>query len=67
MAYIGNTVQNQGFAPAVDYFNGDGVTVTLHPHLDSALGQYVYILNTVSDPFGLVSKVGQTLNVNVTL
>lgn len=28
MAYIGNTVQNQGFAPAIDYFNGDGVTVT---------------------------------------
>ena len=28
MAYIGNTVQNQGFSPAVDYFNGDGVTVT---------------------------------------
>jgi len=28
MAYIGNTVQNQGFAPAVDYFNGDGTTVT---------------------------------------
>ena len=28
MAYIGNTVQNQGFAPAVDYFSGNGVTVT---------------------------------------
>jgi hypothetical protein len=28
MAYIGNTVQNQGFSPAVDYFNGDGTTVT---------------------------------------
>jgi len=28
MAYIGNTVQTQGFAPAVDYFNGDGTTVT---------------------------------------
>ncbi len=28
MPYIGNTVQNQGFAPAVDYFNGDGTTVT---------------------------------------
>lgn len=28
MAFIGNSVQNQGFAPAVDYFNGDGTTVT---------------------------------------
>jgi hypothetical protein len=28
MPYIGNTVQNQGFSPAVDYFNGDGTTVT---------------------------------------
>ena len=28
MAYIGNTVQTQGFAPAVDYFSGNGVTVT---------------------------------------
>jgi hypothetical protein len=28
MAYIGNTVQNQGFAPAIDYFSGNGVTVT---------------------------------------
>jgi len=28
MAYIGNTVANQGFSPAVDYFNGDGTTVT---------------------------------------
>lgn len=28
MAYIGNTVQNQGFSPAVDYYNGDGTTVT---------------------------------------
>ena len=28
MPYIGNTVQTQGFAPAIDYFNGNGVTVT---------------------------------------
>lgn len=28
MPFIGNSVQNQGFAPAVDYYNGDGVTVT---------------------------------------
>jgi len=28
MPYIGNTVQNQGFAPAIDYFSGNGVTVT---------------------------------------
>lgn len=28
MPFIGNSVQNQGFAPAVDYFNGDGTTVT---------------------------------------
>jgi hypothetical protein len=28
MAYIGNTVENQGFTPAIDYFNGNGVTVT---------------------------------------
>jgi hypothetical protein len=28
MPYIGNTVQNQGFSPAVDYFDGDGTTVT---------------------------------------
>jgi hypothetical protein len=28
VAYIGNNIQNQGFSPAVDYFNGDGTTVT---------------------------------------
>ena len=28
MAYIGNNVQVQGFTPAIDYFNGDAVTVT---------------------------------------
>ena len=28
MPFIGNSVTTQGFAPAVDYFNGDGVTVT---------------------------------------
>jgi len=28
MPYIGNTVQNQGFTPAIDYFSGNGVTVT---------------------------------------
>lgn len=28
MPYIGNTVQTQGFTPAIDYFSGNGVTVT---------------------------------------
>lgn len=28
MAYIGNTVNNQGFTPAIDYFSGNGSTVT---------------------------------------
>jgi hypothetical protein len=28
MAYIGNTVQTQGFTPAIDYFSGNGSTVT---------------------------------------
>jgi len=28
MAFIGNSVQTQGFAPAIDYFSGNGSTVT---------------------------------------
>jgi hypothetical protein len=28
MAYLGNSPSNQSFTPAIDYFNGNGVTVT---------------------------------------
>ena len=52
MAYTGNTPTSQGFTPAVDYFNGDGVTVsfTLSRVVLSVYQVEVVVDNVVQNP-----------------
>ena len=52
MAYTGNTPTSQGFTPAVDYFNGDGVTVafTLSRVVLSSYQVEVVVDNVVQNP-----------------
>ena len=48
MPFIGNNVQVQGFTPAVDYFSGNGVTVTFtlsRPVLSTA--QMIVVIDNV--------------------
>ena len=52
MAYIGNSVNNQGFTPAVDYFSGNGstVTFTLSRPVAAAVQVEAVIDNVVQNP-----------------
>ena len=52
MAFIGNTVQTQGFTPAVDYFSGNGstVTFTLSRPVAAAVQVEAVIDNVVQNP-----------------
>ena len=52
MAFIGNTVQTQGFTPAVDYFSGNGstVTFTLTRPVAAAVQVEAVIDNVVQNP-----------------
>jgi len=52
MSYIGNTPTSQGFTAAVDYFNGDGVTVvfTLSRAIASVYQVEVVVDNVVQNP-----------------
>ena len=63
MAYIGNTVQNQGFAPAIDYFNGNGVTVTftLSRPVASVAQMIVAVDNVIQNPSSAFSVVGNSI------
>ena len=63
MAYIGNTVQNQGFSPAVDYFNGNGVTVTftLSRPVASVAQMIVAVDNVIQNPSSAFSVVGNSI------
>jgi hypothetical protein len=63
MAYIGNTVQNQGFTPAIDYFNGDGVTVTftLSRPVASVAQLIVAIDNVIQNPSTAFSVSGNSI------
>jgi hypothetical protein len=63
MAYIGNTVQNQGFSPAIDYFNGNGVTVTftLSRPVASVAQMIVAIDNVIQNPSSAFSVVGNSI------
>jgi hypothetical protein len=63
MAYIGNTVQNQGFAPAIDYFNGNGVTVTftLSRPIASVAQVIVAIDNVIQNPSSAFNVVGNSI------
>lgn len=52
MAFIGNSVQTQGFTPAVDYFSGNGstVTFTLSRPVAAAVQVEAVIDNVVQNP-----------------
>lgn len=63
MPYIGNTVQNQGFAPAIDYFSGNGVTVTftLSRPVASVAQMIVAIDNVIQNPSSAFSVAGNSI------
>jgi hypothetical protein len=63
MAYIGNTVQNQGFTPAIDYFNGNGVTVTftLSRPVVSVAQMIVAIDNVIQNPSSAFTVSGNSI------
>jgi len=63
MAYIGNTVQTQGFTPAIDYFNGNGVTVTftLSRPVASVAQMIVAIDNVIQNPSSSYTVSGNAI------
>ena len=63
MPYIGNTVQNQGFTPAIDYFSGNGVTVTftLTRPVVSASQVIVAVDNVVQNPSSAFTISGSSI------
>ena len=63
MAFIGNTVQTQGFTPAVDYFSGNGVTVTftLSRPVASVAQVQVTIENVPQNPSSSFTVSGSTI------
>ena len=63
MAYIGNTVENQGFTPAIDYFNGNGVTVTftLSRPIASVAQVIVAIDNVIQNPNSAFTVAGNAI------
>jgi hypothetical protein len=63
MAFIGNSVQNQGFTPAIDYFNGNGVTVTftLSRPIASVAQLIVAIDNVIQNPSSSFTVAGNAI------
>jgi len=63
MPYIGNTVQNQGFTPAIDYFSGNGVTVTftLSRPVVSVAQMIVAIDNVIQNPSSAFTVSGSSI------
>jgi len=63
MAFIGNTVQNQGFTPAIDYFNGNGVTVTftLSRPIASVAQIIVSVDNVIQNPNSAFTVAGSSI------
>jgi hypothetical protein len=63
MPYIGNTVQTQGFTPAIDYFNGNGVTVTftLTRPVASVAQMIVAIDNVIQNPSTAFTVSGSSI------
>ena len=63
MPYIGNTVQNQGFAPAIDYFSGNGVTVTftLSRPIASVAQVICAIDNVIQNPSSAFTVSGNSI------
>jgi hypothetical protein len=63
VAYIGNNIQNQGFSPAVDYYNGDGTTVTftLSRPVASVAQLTAVIENVIQNPSTAFSVAGNQI------
>jgi hypothetical protein len=63
MAFIGNSPQNQSFAPAIDYFNGNGVTVTftLSRPVVSVAQMIVAIDNVIQNPSSSFTVAGNAI------
>jgi hypothetical protein len=63
MAFIGNTVQTQGFTPAIDYFDGDGTTVTfiLSRPIASVAQLIVAVDNVIQNPSTAFIVVGNEI------
>jgi hypothetical protein len=63
MAFIGNTVQTQGFTPAIDYFNGNGVTVTftLSRPVASVAQMVVAVDNVIQNPSSAFNVSGNSI------
>ena len=63
MAYIGNNIQTQGFTPAIDYFNGNGVTVTftLSRPVASVAQMIVAIDNVIQNPSSAFNVSGNAI------
>lgn len=63
MAYIGNTAENQAFTPAVDFFNGDGVTTafTLSRPVASVAQVQATIENVPQNPGTAFTVSGNTI------
>lgn len=63
MAYLGNTVQTQGFIPAIDYFNGNGstVTFTLSRSVASVAQMIVAIDNVIQNPSSAYTVSGNSI------
>lgn len=63
MPFIGNSVTTQGFTPAIDYFNGDGVTVTftLSRSVASVAQVIVAIDNVIQNPNSSFTVAGNAI------
>lgn len=63
MSYIGNTAQNQSFAPQVDFFSGNGVTTafTLSRTPQSVYAITVVIANVPQNPSDAFTLSGNTI------
>lgn len=63
MAYIGNNIQTQGFTPAIDYFSGNGstVTFTLSRPVASVAQMIVAIDNVIQNPSSAFTVSGNAI------
>ena len=63
MAFIGNSVQTQGFTPAIDYFSGNGstVTFTLSRPVASVAQMIVAIDNVIQNPSSSFTVSGNAI------
>jgi hypothetical protein len=63
MPYIGNTVQTQGFTPQIDYFNGNGstVTFTLSRPVVSVAQMIVAVDNVIQNPSSAYTVSGSSI------